>query len=105
MDDRIGIKALLRAVNVLGSQAKVGAVIGAAQTTVSECIHHGQRVPAEWCAPIDRATTLEPGGRVSCHDLRPDLFPKDFTPEPLTMRKPLRTRKRAPDASQRRASA
>lgn len=102
MANRIGIDALIRAVNILGSQAKAGHVVGVAQTTVSECIQNGKRVAAEWCQPLDRATAAK-GNRVSCHDLRPDIFPPDFVPPP-EVKKP-RARKRSPDAPQRRATA
>lgn len=100
METRIGIEALKRAVNVLGSQAKAGEAVSVAQTTVSECIQNGKRVPAEWCAALDRATAAK-GDRVSCHDLRPDIFPPDFVPPP-TVAKRTAPRKRAAEPSMRR---
>jgi DNA-binding transcriptional regulator YdaS (Cro superfamily) len=67
----VGISALRRAIEILGSQAAVATAIGKSQQSVSEIARRGKRVPAEWCLPIEEATN----GRISRHDLRPDLYP------------------------------
>lgn len=79
MSDLHGIAALKRAIEILGSQGAAAAAIGIKQQTVSGIVRTGERVPAEWCIPLDLATT-EKGDRVSCHQLRPDLWPAKFLP-------------------------
>lgn len=81
MSENIGLGALKRAVEILGSQALLGDACGVRQSAVSECLRNGKRVPAEWCIPIDLATAAK-GERISCHQLRPDLWPSDFVPQP-----------------------
>ena len=73
MDTWTGTEALKRCVKILGSQNAVGDVVGRRQTTVSACIRRKAPVPAEWCRPLEVATTAK-GERVSAADLRPDLF-------------------------------
>lgn len=65
------LHALKRAIELLGSQRKVADVVGVAQPTISWTISRGQRVPAEWCIPLEVATK----GEVTRHQLRPDLYP------------------------------
>ncbi|MEI9995135.1 MAG: YdaS family helix-turn-helix protein [Rhizomicrobium sp.] len=89
MADVFGKEALKRCIEVLGNQAAVGEVVGRRQTSISECLRKGQDIPAEWCIPLDRATA-QAGNRVSCHQLRPDLWPETFAPE-----KPVRARRAA----------
>jgi DNA-binding transcriptional regulator YdaS (Cro superfamily) len=71
MSDRIGMEALQKAVEEIGSQALVGEACGVRQSAISECLRNGKRVPAEWCLPIEEASK----GKVTRHDLRPDLWP------------------------------
>lgn len=66
-----GKAALLRAVDILLSQSALARALGIKQQNVSYWLHDGKgKVPAEYCAKIARAT----GGKVTRHDLRPDLF-------------------------------
>lgn len=63
------MSALQKAVDVFGSQAALAAAIGKQQQHVQYWLK--TKVPAEHVIPIERAT----GGKVSRHDLRPDLYP------------------------------
>jgi DNA-binding transcriptional regulator YdaS (Cro superfamily) len=67
-----GIPALHLAILLLGSQTRLGQVVGVSQSTVSWVALYGRQVPERWCIPIRRATR----GRVKEGDLRPDLFGK-----------------------------
>jgi DNA-binding transcriptional regulator YdaS (Cro superfamily) len=69
----IGIDALKRAVEALGTQTAVARAVGVTAQAVSDMVRNGRRVPAEWCLPIERATS----GIVTRHQLRPDLYPKE----------------------------
>lgn len=66
-----GILALRRAKEILRKQAVLAEAVGVTQPSVAYMLRSGKRVPAEWCLPIERATK----GAVTCHDLRPDLYP------------------------------
>ena len=66
-----GIGALRRAVIIIGSQKKAADVVGVKQPTISWTLNSGERVPAEWCIPLEVATD----GIVTRHQLRPDLYP------------------------------
>lgn len=81
MDSRFvtGIEALRLAKEIIGSQAALAAVVGVKQPSVNHVLTKASRVPAEWCPPIDRETS-KLGRRVSCHQLRSDLWPADFVP-------------------------
>lgn len=68
-----GIDALKRAVEVLGTQTAVSRVVGVTAQAVSDMVRNGQRVPAEWCLPIEAATA----GQITRHQLRPDLYPEE----------------------------
>lgn len=59
-----------RAVDLLGSQARLGEAIGCSQQRVSQMLRSGC-VSAELAFAIDRATR----GQVARHQLRPDIFP------------------------------
>lgn len=76
----LGIAALRRAKDILGSEAAVAVIVGVKQPTVNYTLNRAEKVPAEWCIPLDRATS-DRGSRVSCHQLRPDLWPEDFVPQ------------------------
>lgn len=73
MEQVSGIIALRMAVELLGGPTAAAKEIGKAQSSVSEALAHGKRVPAEWCIPLERAT----GGKVSRHQLRPDIYPRE----------------------------
>lgn len=66
-----GIEALRRAKDLLGSEAAVADAVGVKQPSVNYILNDGKKVPAEWCLALERATT----GKVTRHDLRPDLYP------------------------------
>ena len=74
-----GIAALKQAKDILGSEAALALVVGVKQPSVNYTLNKADRVPAEWCIAIDRATA-EKNQRVTCHQLRPDLWPKNFVP-------------------------
>jgi DNA-binding transcriptional regulator YdaS (Cro superfamily) len=77
-----GIEALRLAKDIIGSQAALAAVVGVKQPSVNYALTKADCVTAEWCIPIDRMTS-KLGRRVSCHQLRPDLWPADFVPPPV----------------------
>lgn len=62
--------ALRRAIEIAGSQANLARLIGKKPGHVWAWLHRDQRVPAEVCRAIERATD----GRVKRHELRPDIF-------------------------------
>lgn len=62
--------ALEQAIEILGGQNATSRVLSVPQSTVHYRLHTAKCAPAEWCAPIERAT----GGKVSRAMLRPDLF-------------------------------
>ena len=68
--------AFQRAIHILGSQQAAAAVCGVTQqyvSTVSRGLRRSGLVPAEWCRPIEEATTAA-GEPVTRSELRPDLF-------------------------------
>lgn len=69
--DRVGIEALIRATEIVGGQAELARISGLKQPSISRQMSRGKKVPAEWCLPIEQAT----GGKISRHDLRPDIYP------------------------------
>lgn len=69
----IGIEALRAAKVILGSEAALADVVGVKQPSVNYILNKAERVPAEWCIPLERGTN----GRITRHQLRPDLYPVD----------------------------
>lgn len=65
------MNALQRAIEVVGTQVALAAAIGVTAQAVNQWLTKG-RIPAERVLEIERATE----GRVSRHDLRPDLYPR-----------------------------
>ena len=61
---------LSTAIDILGGQTALANAIGKTQGHVSKWLERGY-VPAECAIPIETAT----GGKVTRHDLRPDLYP------------------------------
>ncbi|WP_295378426.1 helix-turn-helix domain-containing protein [uncultured Pseudacidovorax sp.] len=61
--------AILRAVEVLRTQAALARSLGVRPPTVNQWCKGERPVPAEQCPSIERAT----GGAVRCEDLRPDV--------------------------------
>ena len=77
--DKSGISALKRAKEILGSESAVADVVGVKQPTVNYTLKKAEKPPAEWCIPLDLATR-KAGERISCHQMRPDLWPATFDP-------------------------
>lgn len=73
MSEETGMEALRRAKELLGSQKAVADAVGIKQPSVHRILSDGKKVPAEWCLPLERATE----GKVTRHQLRPDLWPAD----------------------------
>jgi len=69
----IGLAALHRAKDILGSQQAVADAVGVKQPSVHGILTHGKKVPAEWCLPLEKATN----GQITRHQLRPDLYPAE----------------------------
>ncbi len=65
-------EALRRAVGHLGSQRALAEHLGKSQAYISKWLNRDKKVPAEFCADIEAAT----GGKVTCQQLRPDVFRK-----------------------------
>jgi DNA-binding transcriptional regulator YdaS (Cro superfamily) len=65
-------QAISKAIAIAGSQARLAALVGSTQQSVSWWLNSGV-VPPKWVLPIERATD----NHVTRHELRPDLYPKD----------------------------
>ncbi len=76
----MGGDALAQAVDLVGGQAKLARILGVSQPNVWHWLHKAERVPGEYVLKIEAAT----GGRISRHDLRPDLYPRTQTSEEPT---------------------
>ncbi|WP_342640919.1 helix-turn-helix domain-containing protein [Rhodoligotrophos ferricapiens] len=64
--------ALHRAVELVGGQSRLAELIGTTQSHVWYWLTRAKRgVPGEFVLRIEEVT----GGRVSRHDLRPDIYP------------------------------
>lgn len=74
-----GIAALRLAKEVFVTEVALALIVGVKQPSVNHILRNAERVPAEWCIAIDRETNRL-GKRVSCHQLRPDLWPEEFVP-------------------------
>lgn len=61
---------LERACALLGGQKALGEALGVSQQRVWWWVRKSRQVPAEFCLPIERATS----GVVQAEDLRPDVF-------------------------------
>lgn len=61
------------AVDLLETQTAFAKAIGKPQSSVSEILKDGKKVPAEWCLPVEKATH----GQITRHQLRPDLYPPE----------------------------
>lgn len=55
-----------------GTQQALAKAVGVTQQTVSETLSR-ETVPAKWAIRLEKATK----GRVTRHQLRPDLYPDD----------------------------
>lgn len=76
------MSALLRVIEIKGSQSAVAAIVGAKQQVVGYWLKNG--VPGEHVIPILADIEF----RVTPHDLRPDLYPhpEDGLPAELRAR-------------------
>lgn len=66
-------EALERAVELAGGQTALATSIGVKQTHVWNWLNRDKRVPAERVIAVEQATN----GRVSRHELRPDIYPDE----------------------------
>ncbi len=64
------MNALERAVEIVGGQTALAKSLGKRQSLIWSWLQKDGVVPAEHCLPIETATQ----GRVTRHDLRPDIF-------------------------------
>jgi TorA maturation chaperone TorD len=71
----MGGNALATAVEIVGGQAKLARILGVTQPNVWHWLHKSERVPGEYVLKIEEATA----GKVSRHELRPDLYPRSMT--------------------------
>jgi len=63
---------LSRAVDLVGGQAALARLLNTRQQSIWNWLNRGDRVPAEFCPPIERVTR-ERGKAVTCEELRPDV--------------------------------
>lgn len=66
------MKAIERAIKVVGSQSALAEALGIKQPTVSEWVRGGRPLPLERCIDIERVTRSL-GEAVTCEELRPDI--------------------------------
>lgn len=71
-------EALQRAVERIGTQQKFADLLGVSQPTVWRWLNQLRRLPAEYVLNVE----LYAG--VSRHDLRPDIYPREFNVAPAT---------------------
>jgi DNA-binding transcriptional regulator YdaS (Cro superfamily) len=65
------LDALYSAIKYAGGQSALARACGIKQQTIGVWIKTG-RVPAARVLQVEKAI----GGRISCHDLRPDIYPR-----------------------------
>lgn len=64
---------LEKAVKAVGSQSALAKALGVTPQHVWNWLNRDKEVPAEQAIPIEEAT----GGKVTRHELRPDLYPRE----------------------------
>lgn len=64
---------LEKAINLANGQSELARKCGISQQKISYWLRKAKRVPAEHVISIERAT----GGRVTRHELRPDIYPQE----------------------------
>lgn len=69
-------EALQQAVSKAGSQAEIARIAGVSTTAVWKWMQSSKRVPGEFVLKIEAVTG------VSRHDLRPDIYPRNYPPAP-----------------------
>jgi DNA-binding transcriptional regulator YdaS (Cro superfamily) len=63
------MNALEKAAEIVGSQAKLAALLGVSKAAVNQWKLPGRKVPLKHCQAIE----YETHGQVRCEDLRPDI--------------------------------
>ena len=76
--------ALKAAIDALGSQVALSALIGVGQPAISKWLAKGSQLPPEYVLTVERATGI------SKHDLRPDIYPRDLVSPPANDLEPAR---------------
>lgn len=71
MDTDSPIRSLRLAVECIGSQSAMARLLGTTQASVWRWLNVTRQLPAEHVLTIERET------RISRHDLRPDIYPRD----------------------------
>lgn len=66
-------KALNKAVKIIGSKYKLAKALGLNPSNVYQWPTRHKRIPAKHVIKIEKLT----GGKVTRHELRPDLYPKE----------------------------
>lgn len=66
-------RPLQKAIDAVGTQAALAKALGVKPQHVWNWLNRDRRVPAEQVLPIESATD----GRVTRHELRPDLYPRE----------------------------
>ncbi|WP_237437618.1 transcriptional regulator [Altericroceibacterium endophyticum] len=69
-------EALSWLVQIAGSQSALARALGISQPTVWKWLQSSKRLPAEYVLKAERLYG------VSRHDLRPDIYPRDYPPAP-----------------------
>ena len=67
-------EALLQIVDAAGSQTKLAKALGVSSTACWKWVQSSKRLPAEYVLKAERLYG------VSRHDLRPDIYPRDYPP-------------------------
>lgn len=72
-------EALELAVEKAGSQSALAKICGVGQPAVWKWLQSAKRLPAEYVLKVEAATG------VARHLLRPDIYPRDLAPVPVSM--------------------
>lgn len=76
VDDLTPFEALNLAADKLGSQANLARVCNVSNTAVWKWLQSSKRLPAEHVLAVEAETGI------SRHDLRPDIYPRNYPPAP-----------------------
>lgn len=69
--------ALAEAVRLLGGQAKTARLLGVAQPSVWRWVRTSRPLPGEHVLKVEKALRDLGITNITCHDLRPDLYPRE----------------------------
>jgi len=94
----MSLSSLLQAIEVLGSQTAVAAVVRRTPQAVSDLIKRGGAVPAEWCIPLEAATEAK-GQRIPRAAFRPDIYPGESSDHACTVKPAPASRQRVSPAA------